>query len=91
MSHATDRDTTQYQRYGRCHRCGWSQPLARVRGRRNFAAMKQATGGVTLGCRWLCEECLVALRADEPFRPQPVAATIVDHRTKRSTKIRSVA
>jgi hypothetical protein len=91
MSHATDGDTTQYQRYGRCHRCGWSQPLARVRGRRNSAAMKRASDGVALGRRWLCEECLVALRADEPVRPQPVAATIVDHRTKRSTKIRSVA
>ena len=65
------------QRHGDCHRCGWAQPLHKVRVRRSSGALLDRAEGLVHGSLWLCDECAAEVstekvpeRASGGSRPQ---------------------
>ncbi len=54
-----------HQRYGDCHRCGWAQPLHKVRLRRSSDSHLDRAEVMTRGSIWLCDECAADLSTEK--------------------------
>jgi len=75
MKTGNHESSTEQAAVGRCHRCGWSQPVTKV----SRAQAKQLHFG--RHAAFLCDECITDLRGGEitqlPERTEAPAGTFV--------------